>query len=1248
MSLNVGSLWGNLTLNVTGFVTGLTQAVSAANTASSQITQAGNRMQGAFKGGSLTGLNQMSTQMNQAARAARTATKQVSNSTKEMGDNFNTAQNKIRESSQNTQKAVGGLTGAFGKLGRETGNIVRGILIAQTFYEITNRIQQTIRDVITFQTQIEQAEISLKAFLGSQAASQAFIANVKDFAAYTPFTFQSALSQYRKLAAVGFDPREVNSIMEIVTDAGIAYGLQADEIDRVIIALGQMRNSSKISAQEIRQLINANIPAARILSEQLGLTADQIQNIGELAIPGEKGVAALIKGFARFKGLSKEMANTLPGILSTISDSFKFIGEQIFNAPYEGLKNFLQRIRDTMEKVRAALDKGGLRAAFQALIPPELQGPILRIMTAFNMLGKAIGNIIKAIGPTVITFFTGLIQILGTVLPPITSLIFWLSELFRIIMLTVPGIQYLVTAILTLLFVEKVSALLATFWGVMRGASLALYAAKAVNTLKNAILTLTAATKKNPIGALVTMMLALALTSNAAQSAIGGVMDRLGKLMGFKGVDILPDGGIDEQTKKLQEELQKPFAGLNENLKDIGKGFGDAADKGKKAGKKIKDTFLASFDEVFQVPDNLDKAGDSAEDMADKLKGISDISIPDVKFKPGELIDTTGDIDNFNPFEDMFPFGAENKEGFKFPPIDFGTAVATVTDAFALIADSILKSLDRVSKELQRQVKDWLDKLRDLGQPWSIPVGIPLGQVVTDWLRDTWERLKDLARDWTITIRVSIPDFAPAFQTVSDFFAITMPETFMNFVYWLQENWQPVLLGTLAATAAVVIAIFGGQIVGAIGAAVGVVAEFLAGLGLSGTAVAAAAGSIQAGLAVALGAIGVFSLGAWGIFQQFGLDVGRVFGDLGTNILTWSTSTWSTITTWATNTTTSIGTWATNTGNIINNWVTSGWNSVTAFTTNTANNITSWIGTTSSNFNTWAVNTGTTVRNWAMGVSKGIYQWAVNTSTNIGNWITTTTNNFGTWSKNTAGTFSNWLNGVAGGVKNWVNSTSSMFAQWCNNATQNISAWARSSWSSFGNWISGTSSGIYRWAKSTLSTIGDWARSAWGAISNLAKAAGEALGGTFNGINRSITNASSSIGSWYDSNKSWAVPVAAGVAALGVAAAIYFSGGVAAPALAPLLALERGGIVDREQLALVGEGNKREVMIPLQNPTYMRPYAQAVAEELKALQGNTTTGTQQPVYLQIGTLIGDERSITELERRLNAVRLKENLRRGLV
>ena len=95
-----------------------------------------------------------------------------------------------------------------------------------------------------------------------------------------------------------------------------------------------------------------------------------------------------------------------------------------------------------------------------------------------------------------------------------------------------------------------------------------------------------------------------------------------------------------------------------------------------------------------------------------------------------------------------------------------------------------------------------------------------------------------------------------------------------------------------------------------------------------------------------------------------------------------------------------------------------------------------------------------------------------------------------------------------------------------------------------------------------------------------------------------------------------------------------------------------GGVFNREHVARFAEGNKKEAIIPLENDTAMQPFVNAVSNGImaslmplvSAITNNQGDQQKQPLY--VGTLVADERSLRELNRRMNVIQIQEDNRRG--
>lgn len=92
-----------------------------------------------------------------------------------------------------------------------------------------------------------------------------------------------------------------------------------------------------------------------------------------------------------------------------------------------------------------------------------------------------------------------------------------------------------------------------------------------------------------------------------------------------------------------------------------------------------------------------------------------------------------------------------------------------------------------------------------------------------------------------------------------------------------------------------------------------------------------------------------------------------------------------------------------------------------------------------------------------------------------------------------------------------------------------------------------------------------------------------------------------------------------------------------------------GGIFDKEHIARFAEGNKREAVIPLENKNGMQPFVDAVANGITAslmpIVANISGGQSQLQPLYVGTLIADERSLKELQRKMSVIQMEEDNRR---
>lgn len=235
---------------------------------------------------------------------------------------------------------------------------------------------------------MEQTSIAFETMLGSAQEAEAFVRQLWDFAARTPFEFQGLTQSARQLLAFGFEARDVIPMMTAVGDAVSALGGGAAEIDRVTRALGQMQAKGKVSAEEMMQLAELGVPAWEMLADSIGVSIPEAMTLAEKgAIDARTGIAAILAGMEeRFKGSMDRQSTTLLGLWSTLKDNvsgvLRSLGETIVET--FDLKTKLAGAIAWLGDFQKALEEGGIRGALEKMFPENTRLAAIAIAGAIT------------------------------------------------------------------------------------------------------------------------------------------------------------------------------------------------------------------------------------------------------------------------------------------------------------------------------------------------------------------------------------------------------------------------------------------------------------------------------------------------------------------------------------------------------------------------------------------------------------------------------------------------------------------------------------------------------------------------------------------------------------------------------------------------------------------------------------------------------------------------------------------------
>ncbi|MDK2877854.1 MAG: hypothetical protein PWR06_570 [Thermoanaerobacteraceae bacterium] len=170
----------------------------------------------------------------------------------------------------------------------------------------------------------EQTQIAFETMLKSAEKAQQFLKEASEFANKTPFEFPELINSSKLLMAFGFEADKVLDMLKTIGDTASGLGAGSEGIDRITRALGQMRAKGRAQAEELLQLQELGVPANQILQEELGLTGEQIANIGKESIEAAKVIDALLRGMdKRFGGMMDNQSRTAKGMISTLKDTLQ-------------------------------------------------------------------------------------------------------------------------------------------------------------------------------------------------------------------------------------------------------------------------------------------------------------------------------------------------------------------------------------------------------------------------------------------------------------------------------------------------------------------------------------------------------------------------------------------------------------------------------------------------------------------------------------------------------------------------------------------------------------------------------------------------------------------------------------------------------------------------------------------------------------------------------------------------------------
>lgn len=221
---------------------------------------------------------------------------------------------------------------------------------------------------------VEQAATAFEVLTGSAAKASQMVGDMRRLDAESPLAFTDLMQAGKTLLGYGMSAEQVMPTLEAL--GAVSMG-DANKLQSLSLAMGQVTAAGRLTGQEVLQMVNAGFNPLQIISEQTGKSMSQLRDeMAEGKITVEMVTEALKAATSeggRFAGMNEKLAGTTAGAMAKLKSSLQSVGMEIGNIFAPMVKFIaawgaweLQRSAKTMRSVREFLaDPDGMEKEMQ-------------------------------------------------------------------------------------------------------------------------------------------------------------------------------------------------------------------------------------------------------------------------------------------------------------------------------------------------------------------------------------------------------------------------------------------------------------------------------------------------------------------------------------------------------------------------------------------------------------------------------------------------------------------------------------------------------------------------------------------------------------------------------------------------------------------------------------------------------------------------------------------------------------------
>lgn len=208
------------------------------------------------------------------------------------------------------------------------------------------------RQAIQLAADYERAAIAFEVMTKSAGRGRQLLNEINALAIESPFTSAQLRTSAKQVMAFGFDVDDVIPIISRLGDVSVATGT---DMDRLTLALGQVRTTGRLMGQELRQFTNAGVPILEYLAKSMGVSSSAVPQLVRQGKVSFNDVADALNRMTNEGGLFFGMMNrinkeTVSGRWANLTESIQLTGMALGGAFFEAF-----RVKETLADLGEAV-----------------------------------------------------------------------------------------------------------------------------------------------------------------------------------------------------------------------------------------------------------------------------------------------------------------------------------------------------------------------------------------------------------------------------------------------------------------------------------------------------------------------------------------------------------------------------------------------------------------------------------------------------------------------------------------------------------------------------------------------------------------------------------------------------------------------------------------------------------------------------------------------------------------------------